>query len=68
MRELGGLLRTAGDIAVMEKAKFIKEQIKEKYGSLYKGLARDVTTAQKEGYSPYNYWDQHIHDDQRGYE
>lgn len=83
LRELGGLIRTAGDLAVMEKAKFIKEehikeaieraktaeeQIKEKYGSLYKGLARDVTSAQKEGYSPYNYWDQHIHDDQRGYE
>jgi ATP-dependent Lon protease len=83
LRELGGLIRTAGDLAVMDKAKFIKEehikeaieraktaeeQIKEKYGSLYKGLARDVTSAQKEGYSPYNYWDQHIHDDQRGYE
>ncbi len=83
LRELGGLIRTAGDLAVMGKSKFIseehikeaikraktaEEQIKEKYGSLYKGLARDVTSAQKEGYSPYNYWDQHIHDDQRGYE
>jgi ATP-dependent Lon protease len=83
LRELGGLLRTAGDIAAMEKARFIKEehlkeaieraktaeeQIKDKYGSLYKGLARDVSGAQKEGYGPYNYWDQHIHDDQKGYE
>ena len=83
LRELGGLLRTAGDIAVSEKARLIKEehikeaieraktaeeQIKDKYGSLYKGLARDVTSSQKEGYGPYNYWDQHIHDDQRGYE
>jgi len=83
LRELGGLVRTAGDLAVMDKAKFInedhikeaieraktaEEQIKDKYGSLYKGLARDVSSAQKEGYSPYNYWDQHIHDDQRGYE
>jgi ATP-dependent Lon protease len=83
LRELGGLLRTAGDIAVVEKARMIKkehikeaieraktaeEQIKEKYGSLYKGLARDVTSSQKEGYGPYNYWDQHVHDDQKGYE
>jgi ATP-dependent Lon protease len=83
LRELGGVIRTAGDLAVMNKSRFIKEehikeaiqraktaeeQIKEKYGSLYKGLARDVSSAQKEGFSPYNYWDQHIHDDQRGYE
>jgi ATP-dependent Lon protease len=83
LRELGGLIRTAGDLAVSEKSKFIKEehikeaikrcktaeeQIKDKYGSLYKGLARDVSGAQKEGFSPYNYWDQHVHDDRRGYE
>ncbi len=83
LRELGGLIRTAGDLAVSEKSKFItevhikdaikrcktaEEQIKDKYGSLYKGLARDVSSAQKEGFSPYNYWDQHVHDDRRGYE
>jgi ATP-dependent Lon protease len=83
LRELGGLVRTAGDLAMKDKAKFIKEehikdaikqcmtaeeQIKERYGSLYKGLARDVSTAQKEGFSPYNYWDQHVHDDRAGYE
>ncbi len=83
LRELGGVVRTAGDLAVAENAKFImehhikeailrcktaEEQIKDKYGSLYKGLARDVTSAQKEGFSPYNYWDSHVHDDQKGYE
>jgi ATP-dependent Lon protease len=83
LRELGGLIRTAGDLAVSEKSKFIteehikdaikrcktaEEQIKDKYGSLYKGLARDVSSAQKEGFSPYNYWDQHVNDDRRGYE
>jgi ATP-dependent Lon protease len=83
LRELGGLIRTAGDLAVDDKAKFInehhieeaikrcktaEEQIKDKYGSLYKGLARDVSSAQKEGFSPYNYWDSHVHDDRRGYE
>jgi ATP-dependent Lon protease len=70
-------------LAVKDKSKFIKEehikeainrcktaeeQIKDKYGSLYKGLARDVSSAQKDGFSPYNYWDQHVHDDRRGYE
>ena len=83
LRELGGLIRTAGDLAAAEKSKFIKEhhikeaidrcktaeeQIKDKYGSLYKGLARDVSGAQKDGFSPYNYWDQHVHDDRQGYE
>jgi ATP-dependent Lon protease len=83
LRELGGLVRTAGDMAVKDHAKFIKEehikaaikhcmtaeeQIKKRYGSLYKGLARDVSGAQKEGFSPYNYWDQHVHDDRTGYE
>ena len=83
LREMGGLIRTAGDLAVSEKTGFIKEhhieeaikrcktaeeQIKDKYGSLYKGLARDVSSSQKEGFSPYNYWDSHVHDDQKGYE
>ena len=83
LRELGGLIRTAGDQAVKDRSKYIKEkhikdaidrcktaeeQIKERYGSLYKGLARDVSSAQKEGFSPYNYWDQHVHDERTGYE
>ncbi|MCK5559384.1 MAG: AAA family ATPase [Thermoplasmata archaeon] len=83
LRELGGLIRMAGDLAVNDKSKYIdkkhithaikrsrtaEEQIKERYGSMYKGLAKDVSTAQKDGYSPYNFWDQHVHDDKRGYE
>jgi ATP-dependent Lon protease len=83
LRELGGLIRMAGDLAVNEAADLInedhitkaikrsktaEEQIMDRYGSLYKGLARDVSKAQKDGYSPYNYWDQHVQDDKRGYE
>ncbi len=83
LRELGGLIRMAGDLAVNEdvelidekhianaikRSKTAEEQIQDRYGSLYKGLARDVSTAQKDGYSPYNFWDQHVHDDKRGYE
>jgi ATP-dependent Lon protease len=82
LRELGGVVRTAGDMAVLEKAKSIEpehvkqamkrcksaeEQIKERYGSYYGGLARDITGAQK-SQSPYNFWDSHINDDFRGYE
>ncbi|MEW5759228.1 MAG: ATP-binding protein [Candidatus Thermoplasmatota archaeon] len=82
LRELGGVIRAAGDLAVIEGSKYIEakhieyatkksrtaeEQIKEKYGSYYAGIARDVTQAQKE-LSPYNYWNYHLHDDKRGYE
>ena len=81
-RELGGLIRAAGDLAVMahsdvieaghielavKRSKCAEEQIKERYGSYYAGLARDISGAQKSS-SPYNYWDSHINDDRRGYE
>jgi len=82
LRELGGLLRTAGDQAVMagdpiitakhiryaaKRARTAEEQIKERYGSLFAGVMRDTTSAQKD-YAPYNLWNQHIADDKRGYE
>ena len=82
LRELGGLIRTAGDIAIAKKAdlilpehleaamkrsKTIEEQIKEKYGSYQRGVASDMTGAQK-ATSPYHYWNQEFYDDKRGYE
>ncbi|MEM2899497.1 MAG: hypothetical protein QXT63_01785, partial [Thermoplasmata archaeon] len=54
--------------AAMKRSKTAEEQIKERYGSYYAGLARDVTSSQKEGASPYNYWNQHINDERLGYE
>ena len=63
LRELGGLIRAAGDIAVMEGSEFITEdhlkralkrskpaedQIRDRYGSYTKGLTKDLSTAQKE--------------------
>ena len=63
LRELGGLIRAAGDLAVMEGAELItadhikraltrskpaEEQIKERYGSYHKGLSKDISSAQKE--------------------
>ncbi len=82
LRELGGLIRAAGDIAVVEQAQLIEarhirealkrarpveEQIKERYGSYMGGLSSDVSTSEKES-SPYHYWNYHVHDDKRGYQ
>lgn len=82
LRELGGLIRAAGDIAVVEEAKLIEarhmkdalrrarpveEQIKERYGSYMGGVSSDVSTSEKES-SPYHYWNYHVHDDKRGYQ
>ena len=81
LRGLGGLIRTAGDIAVSEKSEVItaqdiknalkrsrtvEEQIKEKYGSYEKGMTRDLTVAQKSKI-PYHYWNQEHYDDKIGY-
>jgi ATP-dependent Lon protease len=82
LRELGGLLRAAGDIAVGERAPAIEavhikealrrarpveEQIKERYGSYMGAISSDMTGSEKES-SPYHYWNYHVHDDKRGYE
>lgn len=82
LRELGGLVRAAGDLAVVEEAKLIEarhikdalkrarpveEQIKERYGSYMGGVASDSTISEKES-SPYHYWNYHVHDDKRGYQ
>ncbi|MEM3512715.1 MAG: ATP-binding protein [Thermoplasmata archaeon] len=69
LRELGGLIRAAGDLAVitrseyidaehikkaLENAKTAEEQIKEKYGSVQGGVNRELAESQK---SPgYFYW------------
>ena len=83
LRELGGLIRIAGDLAIFEKtplieekhirkalkrAKPAEEQIKERYGSYYGGLARDISSAQKDAQGPYNYWNHQEDDDKKGYE
>jgi len=82
LRELGGLIRAAGDLAVMEGsptieaahiqrairiAKSAEQQIKDRYGSYTAGQAADITESQK-SQSPYHYWNYHPHDDRRGYQ
>jgi ATP-dependent Lon protease len=81
LRDLGGLIRSAGDIAVIEesplitanhikkairRSRTVEEQIREKYGSYQGGLATDISDSQK-SQAPYHYWNYHVHDDKRGY-
>ncbi len=76
LRELGGLIRAAGDLAVMDGSEFItadhitralrrsrsvEEQIRERYGSYNKGLGKDVSSAQKER-SSYYFQTEHMDD------
>ncbi|AMH94861.1 ATP-dependent protease [methanogenic archaeon ISO4-H5] len=76
LRELGGLIRAAGDLAVMEKSKYItadhvrrakkrsepvEEQIKQRYGSYQKGMTHDISDAQKQK-SEYYLQNEHIDD------
>ncbi len=71
LREMGGLIRAAGDLAVMNGdryierkhviealkiAKPIEEQITQRYGSYQAGMAKDITVAQKN--MVYNYWNE----------
>jgi ATP-dependent Lon protease len=81
LREMGGLIRSAGDIAKAEgaelidhthikkaikRARTIEEQIKERYGSYYTGVASESSDSQKSS-SPYHYWNYHVQDDRTGY-
>jgi len=82
LREMGGLIRAAGDIATIDKEEFIEskhiklamkrsktieDQIKERHGSYYAGLSTDITGSQKE-MSPYHFWNRYPYDDKTGYE
>jgi ATP-dependent Lon protease len=78
LRELGGLIRAAGDMAAAEgdpliepkhiavaikRNKSVEEQIQDRYGSYSKGLGKDISTSQKER-SPYYFWNEHGGGDQ----
>ena len=77
LRELGGLIRAAGDLAVMEDAPLITEdhikralkrarpaedQIREIYGSYTKGLSKDLSESQKQKSSNYYMENEHLGD------
>jgi ATP-dependent Lon protease len=78
LRELGGLIRSAGDLAVasgddlieerhvvaaLRRSRTAEEQIKDRYGTYMKGLGTDISSSQKEK-SPYYFWNEHMRDDQ----
>jgi ATP-dependent Lon protease len=82
LREMGGLIRAAGDLATIAEAKLIEkkhikealkrsktieEQIKERHGSYAAGLSTDLSGSQKES-TPYHYWNAYPYDDKTGYE
>jgi len=77
LRELGGLILAAGDLAVFagdelieerhvlaarQRSMSAEEQIRQRYGTYMKGLGNDISSAQKEK-SPYYFWNQHERDD-----
>ena len=79
---MGGVIRAAGDIATVEGSEFIQrkhvkqaiirsrsaeDQIKERYGHYQSGLRGEMSEAQTQQYSPYNYWNENS-DDLLGYE
>ncbi len=70
LRDLGGLIRAAGDLAIMNGDKYIErkhvekaieiskpveEKITKRYGSFNAGMMKDVTESQKPSY---NYWNE----------
>jgi ATP-dependent Lon protease len=80
LRELGGLIRTAGDLAMVggspfieashlreaiQRAKPIEEQIRDAYGSYQGGLRQDVTEAQRQSMGYYS-WNEHRDPDVSG--
>ncbi|MFP4546083.1 MAG: Lon-insertion domain-containing protein, partial [Methanomassiliicoccales archaeon] len=77
LRELGGLIRSAGDMAVVEgdgviedrhireairRSRTVEEQIADRYGSYMRGLSTDLSSSQKEK-SSYYFWNEHRSDD-----
>ena len=82
LRELGGLIRSAGDLAVtgespvieaehvkraIKIARSIEDQMKDRYGSYAAAVGTDMSAAQRET-SPYHYWNVHEGDDVQGYQ
>jgi ATP-dependent Lon protease len=82
LRDMGGVIRAAGDIAVstghefitssdvikaIERAKTAEEQIKERFGAYQGAVMNEMSESQSKQISPYNYWNENS-DDIVGYE
>ena len=79
---MGGLIRSAGDVArkegadlvgsehvkrALDRSKPVEEKIKERYGAYQTGVKKEMSVAQEAHSSPYNYWNENA-DDIAGYE
>ena len=77
LRELGGVIRAAGDIAVLDgtryiedahilsalkKTKPVEEQIRERYGNLYKAISEEMTPSQRQSGNEYWYENESVSD------
>ncbi|MBN1538809.1 MAG: AAA family ATPase [Candidatus Thermoplasmatota archaeon] len=82
LRDMGGVIRAAGDFAVsagsdlitrehVEKAirrsRPAEDQIRERFGHYQGGLMKEMSESTRMQYSPYNYWNEN-NDDLLGYE
>jgi ATP-dependent Lon protease len=82
LRDMGGVLRAAGDIAVTEgnelitvdnvqqalkRSRTAEEQIKERFGAYQGAVMNEMSESQSKQISPYNYWNENS-DDIVGYE
>jgi ATP-dependent Lon protease len=82
LRDMGGVIRAAGDIAVsrehdlikaddvklaIKRAKTAEEQIKDRFGAYQGAVMNEMSESQSKQISPYNYWNENS-DDIVGYE
>ncbi len=82
LRDMGGVIRAAGDIAVerghelvtandvklaIKRSMTAEEQIREKFGALQGAVMGEMSESQSKQISPYNYWNENP-DDIVGYE
>lgn len=83
LRELGGVIRAAGDIAAIEQSRYIEadhitaalkktrpaeEQIRERYGNFFKAVNEEMTPSQRQSGNEYWYESETVNDfDKPGY-
>lgn len=82
LRDMGGVIRAAGDIAIsqghklitgkdvekaIQRSKTAEEQIKDRYGAYQGAVMNEMSESQSKQMSPYNYWNENS-DDIVGYE
>ncbi len=77
LRELGGVIRAAGDVAVLENSRYIEgdhiraalrktrpveEQIRDRYGNFFRAVNEEMTASQRQTGNEYWYESETVHD------